>query len=177
MRSSQAPERCSNQRAISAMTHDLSVQPLAVARTGSDSGTDPPMATARESPPQVGPAPAPSPITNPSFRLDPALGLVVIEFRNDAGAVTTSIPSERQLQAYQRWQTTQFGPAPHGMKATTAGGSVTVSPRRPAQEHAPPAPVELESCEGEAACLTSWSTRRASGIPIDREGHTSLKRS
>jgi hypothetical protein len=74
--------------------------------------------------------------------LDPALGLVVIEFRNDAGAVTDSIPSERQLEAYQRWQTTQFGPVPHGMKATAAGGSVPVSPHRPTQEHAPPAPVK-----------------------------------
>jgi hypothetical protein len=74
--------------------------------------------------------------------LDPALGLVVIQFRNDAGAVT-SIPSERQIEAYQRWQTTQFGPAPNGMKATSAGGAVTAPPRRaapaePAQtEHAP----------------------------------------
>src|SRR5258707_215724 len=116
MRSSQAPERCNNQRVISAMTQELSIQPLAAARTGSDSSTDPPMATVCESPPQVGPTPTQLPITNPSFRLDPALGLVVIEFRNDAGAVTSSIPSERQLQAYQRWQTTQFGPAPHGMK-------------------------------------------------------------
>lgn len=124
------------------MTHDLSIQPLAAARTGSDSGTDPTMATARELPPQTGPTPAPSPITNPSFRLDPALGLVVIEFRNDAGAVTSSIPSERQLQAYQRWQTTQFGPAPHGMRATTDGDSMSVSPREPAQEEAPSAPVE-----------------------------------
>ena len=72
------------------------------------------MPTARKSPPQVEAAPAPSPITNPSLRLDPALGLVVIQFRNDVGTVTTSIPSEHQLQAYQRWQTTQFGPAPHG---------------------------------------------------------------
>ena len=42
------------------------------------------------------------------------LGLVVIEFRNDSGTVTTSIPSERQLEAYQRWETTQLGPAPAG---------------------------------------------------------------
>jgi hypothetical protein len=124
------------------MTNDLSIQRLAAARTGVDSGTDPPIATVRESPPQVGPTPTPSPITNPSYRLDSALGLVVIEFHNDAGTVTDSIPSERQLQAYQRWQTTQFGPVPHGMRATTAGG-VPVSPREPAQEHAPPAPVEL----------------------------------
>jgi hypothetical protein len=113
------------------MTHELSVQPLAAARTGSDS-TDPPRASAP--PPQVGPAPVPPPITNPSFRLDSALGLVVIEFRNDAGAVTASIPSVRQLQAYQRWQTTQFGPVPHGMKATTAGSSVAVSAHRPAPQ-------------------------------------------
>lgn len=52
---------------------------------------------------------------NPSLQLEPALGLIVIQFRNDAGAVTDSIPSERQLQAYQRWATTQFGPAPPGM--------------------------------------------------------------
>ncbi len=52
---------------------------------------------------------------NPSLELDPALGLVVIQFRNDSGAVTDSIPSERQLAAYQRWATTQFGPAPTGM--------------------------------------------------------------
>lgn len=59
---------------------------------------------------------APSPAQpNPSLQLDPALGLVVIEFRNDSGAVTESIPSERQLEAYQRWATTHFGPVPNGM--------------------------------------------------------------
>jgi hypothetical protein len=57
---------------------------------------------------------------NPSLELDPALGLVVIQFRNDSGAVTDSIPSERQLAAYQRWATTQFGPAPTGMPAIGA---------------------------------------------------------
>jgi len=62
------------------------------------------------------PKAAPSPVEpNPSLQLEPALGLVVIQFRDDAGAVTDSIPSERQLQAYQRWATTQFGPAPRGM--------------------------------------------------------------
>ena len=39
-----------------------------------------------------------SPIPNPQMRLDPALGLVVIEFRDTSGAVTTSIPSQRQLR-------------------------------------------------------------------------------
>jgi hypothetical protein len=123
------------------MTHDLSIQPLATAHPGSDSSTDLPMATARESPPQVEAAPAPSPITNPSLRLDPALGLVVIQFRNDAGAVTESIPSERQLQAYQRWQTTQFGPAPSGMRATSVARGAVALPHSAAQEHASPTPA------------------------------------
>lgn len=38
---------------------------------------------------------------NPTLRLDPALGLVVIEFVSKSGAVTSSIPSQRQLAAYQ----------------------------------------------------------------------------
>ncbi len=38
---------------------------------------------------------------NPTLRLVPALGLVVIEFVSKSGAVTTSIPSQRELTAYQ----------------------------------------------------------------------------
>jgi hypothetical protein len=38
---------------------------------------------------------------NPTLRLDPALGLVVIEFVSKSGAVTSSIPSQRELTAYQ----------------------------------------------------------------------------
>jgi hypothetical protein len=58
------------------------------------------------------PAAKRSVIVNPTLRLDPALGLVVIEFRNDSGAITTSIPSQRQLEAYQRWAVAQLGPEP-----------------------------------------------------------------
>jgi hypothetical protein len=38
---------------------------------------------------------------NPTLALDPALGLVVIEFLSKSGAVTTSIPSQRELLAYR----------------------------------------------------------------------------
>ena len=51
------------------------------------------------------PAVAPVPVlsfTNPSLRLDSALGQVVMEFRNDSGAVTRSIPSQQHLDAYKR---------------------------------------------------------------------------
>jgi len=41
-------------------------------------------------------APAASPgLPNPTLRLDPALGLVVIEFLSKSGSVTSSIPSQR----------------------------------------------------------------------------------
>lgn len=65
---------------------------------------------------------------NPSLQLDPALGLVVIEFLNDSGAVTDSIPSERQLEAYQRWATTHFGPVPNGMP--TMGATPVIPAQR-----------------------------------------------
>ncbi len=50
------------------------------------------------------------PFNNPSLRLDPALGLVVIEFRNESGAVTRSIPSQQQMDAYKQHEQTPPGP-------------------------------------------------------------------
>ena len=68
--------------------------------------------------PHTASATAPAPVrthTNPSLRLDPALGLVVIEFRNDAGSVTHSIPSQRQIDAYRTHEQT---PPTHGTPPT-----------------------------------------------------------
>jgi hypothetical protein len=39
-------------------------------------------------------------LPNPSLRLDPALGLVVLEFRDQAGR-TATLPTERELAAYR----------------------------------------------------------------------------
>lgn len=39
---------------------------------------------------------------NPRLRLDPALGLVVMELLDSAGKVARSAPTEAQLQAYRR---------------------------------------------------------------------------
>jgi hypothetical protein len=93
------------------MSSDMSVQAVAGIRTGREVAADSKMVSPSEPPPAEA-AFAQSPVINPTLRLDAALGLVVIEFRNDSGAVTTSIPSERQLEAYQRWEQTQAGPAP-----------------------------------------------------------------
>ena len=47
--------------------------------------------------------------TNPGLRLDPALGLVVIEFHDASGKLTSSIPSQRQIDAYRMHETTPPG--------------------------------------------------------------------
>jgi hypothetical protein len=41
---------------------------------------------------------------NPSYRFDPTTGFVVIEFHDGKGAISNSIPTQRQLQAYRTHQ-------------------------------------------------------------------------
>lgn len=116
---SRAPEGRGVPRVISAMLNDISLPAIAALRAGSVDATK--QVTPAVEPAQT--APAAPPVINPSLRLDAALGLVVIEFRNDSGEITTSIPSERQLKAYQRWVTTQFGPAPPDQHARRTSAS------------------------------------------------------
>ena len=69
-------------------------------------GAAPPLATgpaqagAAAAPPTT-PLPAAVPEPSPRMRLDPALGLVVLEFRDHQGQVVQTLPSERQLAAYR----------------------------------------------------------------------------
>jgi hypothetical protein len=76
---------------------------------------------------------------NPSLRLDPGLGLVVIEFHNAAGTVTGTIPTAQQLQAYRRWETAQMGPSSHAAPAADVGGDTVPPAVRSAPRNAPPA--------------------------------------
>lgn len=62
-----------------------------------------------DTPPQAPPASAVSTATakparlyvNPDYQFEPTLGLVVMEFHDASGNVTSSIPSQRQLDAYR----------------------------------------------------------------------------
>lgn len=72
-------------------------------------------------PPPTPVAPAP-PAPNPVLRLDPALGLVVMEFRDGAGNVTTSVPTLRQIEAYRTWTKS---PAPDTAGTAPIHGSAT----------------------------------------------------
>jgi hypothetical protein len=115
------------------MPNDITVQAVATARPAGDSSGEMKISPAARAPPQ--PVAAPLPTPNPILRLDPALGMVVIEFHDTSGAVTTSIPSQRQLAAYQKWSVTHFGPTPSGLR-----GAAEHDPRSPKVEaHVPAA--------------------------------------
>ncbi len=49
---------------------------------------------------------------NATLALDPQAGVVVIEFRNEAGDVVSSIPTAQQLTAYRDGASSQAAPAP-----------------------------------------------------------------
>jgi hypothetical protein len=106
------------------MPNDLSIQAVAQPNTG-NSGAAPvkPAAIAAPVEPTAPPATAPAATAspNPTLALNAALGLVVIEFRNSAGAVVSSIPTAQQIQAYQAWQDSGIGRPPNlGASMTTA---------------------------------------------------------
>ncbi|HEY0908803.1 MAG TPA: hypothetical protein VGD75_01060 [Bradyrhizobium sp.] len=61
---------------------------------------------------------APAGVPTPTLRLDPALGLVVIEFVSDAGAVTSSFPTQRQLDAYRAGTAHPPGERPAAIKSS-----------------------------------------------------------
>jgi hypothetical protein len=95
------------------MSNAFTVQPVAAVRAGGDSIGEVKISPTARAPPQLAVTPLPTP--NPDLRLDPALGMVVIEFRDTDGALATTIPSQRQLAAYQKWSVTHFGPTPSGL--------------------------------------------------------------
>lgn len=63
-------------------------------------------------------------VPNPRIWLDSALGLVVLEFRNLRGEVSSSIPSPRQLAAY-RANAITAEPLPPGIAPLSAKGATT----------------------------------------------------
>ena len=56
---------------------------------------------------------------DPRIRVDAALGLVVIELRDRAGAVTRTLPSAQQMAAYRHWLETGAGPDPFAVDPGT----------------------------------------------------------
>lgn len=95
---------------------------------GTSSGAAlPPPAAAR---PKAAEADAASAWPNPSLRLDPALGIIVMEFRNKSGGVESTLPTRRELDAY-RSAASRSHPDRAGVAETGPG----------APRHAPVAPT------------------------------------
>lgn len=70
-------------------------------------------------------APVGKSLPNPTLRLDPGLAIVVIEFRDETGAVRSTIPTEQQLEAYRSWDRGHIGEAPRGAREPAGGGAAT----------------------------------------------------
>jgi hypothetical protein len=93
------------------MPNDLSVQALSAVAAPGKTSQEPPRGTGAAS----ANAGTTHPVyTNPTLRLDPALGLVVIQFHDASGNVTTSYPSQRQLNAYRAHEQTLPDQSPLG---------------------------------------------------------------
>jgi len=87
------------------------------------------------------PAAAPGPfIPNPSLHIDPGLGIVIIEFHDTAGKVSSTIPTERLLDAYRR---SFSGNADTTTPLVTGTSGITVTPGQAAA--APAAGAALPS--------------------------------
>ncbi len=63
-----------------------------------------------------------TPFPNPTLRLDPGLALVVIEFRDGAGEVRDTIPTQAQLDAYRSWERNKSGMPPPGQREGSGVG-------------------------------------------------------
>ncbi|HUN43499.1 MAG TPA: hypothetical protein VMU81_24655 [Acetobacteraceae bacterium] len=84
------------------MPTDLSVQAVGPVLGSSENPAQPKPETFTP-PAQAPPQSPPVVIANPTLRFDAASGLVVIEYRDANGDVTTSIPTLRQIEAYRQW--------------------------------------------------------------------------
>ena len=139
------------------MPNELSIKAVAAVTGASENPADP-QAEPLTPPAHAPPARAASPNPNPQLRLDPALGLVVIEFRDASGTITTSIPSQRQLEAYRMWEQTHTdatGPPPT-LPSTTGLPSLTTS--GPA---AAPTPATTADIPAPHAAVPTVATRKA----------------
>jgi hypothetical protein len=70
--------------------------------------------------------PSGPPPPSPTLRFDAALGILVIEFHNDAGQVANSIPTQQQLEAYRA--RADAGPQPAPADSAAASSSAAATP-------------------------------------------------
>ncbi len=79
--------------------------------------------------PAAGPGPAPTARPNPSMRIDPSLGIVVMEFRDRSGAVAATLPTQRELDAYRSAQRDGSADHPDAASRPPAPGAAPEVPQ------------------------------------------------
>jgi hypothetical protein len=79
------------------MSNPISI-PATLPVSGPGDGVTPSRIPVSEQGQAVKPVPL---FVNPSFQFDPTVGIVVINFHDDKGTLTSSIPNQRQLAAYR----------------------------------------------------------------------------
>jgi hypothetical protein len=131
----------------------------------------------KASPRSDAPAATPRPYLNPSLRLDAALGLVVIEFRDETGKLTSTIPSQRQIDAYRAHQDAGPGPEPVGgsrgdQGEVTPQPAATADSRPAVRAEQPPLPDASARAQGRtpdlpSALPTPAGNRRGDGSPTE----------
>ena len=87
---------------------------------------------------------------NPRMRIDRDLGMVVIEFRDAAGRVSVSLPTEREIDAYRA--SIKFGAeVPSDVRGmnTTPGGPSAARPGIPLPPEPKPSPTAIS--EGQSS--------------------------
>ncbi len=114
------------------------------------------------------------PMANPTLRLDPGLALVVIEFRDGAGKVRETIPTEAQLDAYRASQRSSNASVPPPGQPNGQGGADGIKPiggKRPELSEAPPvaaprAPATAPPPEAAAAQPRGPADSAVPGLPV-----------
>lgn len=120
------------------MPNELTIHPVSTVTPAGESHGDAKSEAFVPSAPQQAPSQAQA-YLNPSLRLDAALGLVVIEFHDDSGALTSSIPSERQIEAYRRHQEVRPGQPRVGAKSQADPAEAPIPTAAPAPSATPSA--------------------------------------
>jgi hypothetical protein len=103
-----------------------------------------PQAPAAVRPDAMAVASAPA-MPNPALRLDPVLGLVVVQFRDDQGKVVSTLPTERELAVYRN-------------AGKRAANSAVPAGAQPAREPSPAAAAGAEAASGPAPVTASPNT-------------------
>src|SRR4051812_27179531 len=111
------------------MPNELTVRAITAMPVSADRPAEP-KAEPFPQPASAHPTEAHQAYINPTLRLDAGLGLVVIEFHDDLGKLTSSIPSQRQIEAYR-----QHEQALPDHKPKTAHTPTSPAPALPGHRH------------------------------------------